>query len=172
MNVDFRDMNPQERLSYLKENVRGLPPELVEEGVDLLAEAGEVELAAMLARDNGLVRRAIQVLMDAGDYLWAALIAKNAGLSEEAERLYREGLEYYVGMEMYGRAISAATALRLPPDQIDHLMRQGIAHESSEMDMGRARMALEGFAASLEAAIGERDDDLSREVMAALKEER
>ncbi|MBN1323611.1 MAG: hypothetical protein JW986_06380 [Methanotrichaceae archaeon] len=165
-------MNSQERLSYLIENIHSLSPGLVEAGVDILAEAGEVEFAAMLAKDNGLFEKAIQVLVDAGDYLWAALIAKNAGLPEEAERLYRDGLEYYIEMEMYGRAISAAQALHMSPDHIDHLMREGIAHESSEMDMGRARVALDSIAASLEAAIEERDDELSREVMAALKKER
>ena len=172
MDLDFKDMNPEEQLDYLMENIRCIPPGIAEEGVEILARAGEVELAAMLARDNGQISKAIQVLVDAGDYLWAGLIAKNAGLESEAERLYRDGLEYYIDMEMYGRAISAAQALRMSPDHIDHLMREGIAHESREMDTGRARMALDSIAASLEAAVGERDDDLSREVLAALKEKR
>ncbi len=161
-----------EKVSYLVENLRNLPQELVETGVDILVQAGETEYAVVLARDNGFTERAIEILVDAGDYLWAALIARNAGMDEESERLYRDGLDYYVDMEMYGRAISAATALKLPADEIDDLFRRGVQAESRGMNMDHTKAMIEDAMDSLEIALIGRDDDISQDVMAALQSKR
>lgn len=166
---EFHKMAFHEKVSYLVENLRGLPDELAEEGVDILVQAKEIEYAALLARDKGLVGRAIQILVDAGDYLWAALIAKNAGLAEQAEELYRDGLGYYIDMEMYGRAVSAAEALKLPPDEIEALFRKGIEVESRGMDLERARAMIEHAMDSLDIALMGREDDVSKEVVKALR---
>ena len=154
------------------ENLSELPDELVEQGVEILARAGETEYAAVLARDRGLIDKAIQILVDAGDYLWAALIARNAGREEESNRLYRDGLAYYIDMEMYGRAVSAATALKLPPDEVDALFRKGIESESRGMDLGHTRAMIDSAMESLEIALIGKDDELSQEVMKVLNEER
>ena len=80
MKEEFERMPFDEKVSYLVENLSGLPDELAEEGVEVLAKAGETEYAVVLARDNGMIDKAIAILVNAGDFLWAALIAKNAGL--------------------------------------------------------------------------------------------
>lgn len=167
----FRDMLPEEKLSYVMENLKSLPEGLVDEGIDLLVQANEIEYAAVLARDHERIGRAIEILVDSGDYLWAALIAKNEGWSREAERLYREGLDYYIGMDMYGRAVSAAIALKLPAEQIDALYREGVASESRKMDTKRTAAVMEMVAASLESAILDRNDQLSKELKEALYKE-
>lgn len=172
MTESFDDMNPQEKLSYIIENRKKLPEDMVESGIEILAKSNEIEYAVVLARDSGLTERAIQILVDAGDYLWAAMIAKNAGRPEEAERLYREGLGYYINMEMFGRAISAATALNFPPHEIDALFRRGIEVESQGMDMSHARAMIDTAMESLEISLIGRDDDLSREIKSALKKDR
>jgi len=161
-----------QKVSYLVENLNSLPDELAEQGVEILAKAGETEYAAVLARDKGMIDKAVQILVDAGDFLWAALIAKNAGREDESNRLYREGLAYYSDMEMYGRAISAATALMLPPDEIDALFRRGIESETRGMDLGHARAMIDCALESLEIALIGRDDELSGQVMQAVNEER
>lgn len=160
------------KVSYLVDNLRSLPDELVEQGVEILAQAGETEYAAVLARDKGMTQKAIDILVDAGDYLWAALIAKNAGKAEESERLYKEGLEYYVDMEMYGRAISAATALNMPADKIDALFRKGVEFESRGTDTSRAKAMIEDAMDSLEIALIGRDDEMSKGVMSAIQSKR
>jgi hypothetical protein len=136
-------MSFDEKVQYVIENLRSLPAELASEGVDLLVQAGETEYAVVLARDNGMIKRAVDILVSTGDYLWAAMIAKNAGMAEESERLYNDGLGYYVNMEMYGRAISAATALGLPQEEIDALFLKGVEVESRNMDMGRVHAMLD-----------------------------
>lgn len=160
------------KVSYLVDNLRSLPDELAEQGVEILAQAGETEYAAVLARDKGMTQKAIEILVDAGDYLWAALIAKNAGMAVESDRLYKEGLEYYVDMEMYGRAISAATALNMPADRIDALFRKGVEFESRGTDTGRAKAMIEDAMDSLEIALIGRDDEMSRGVMSAINSKR
>lgn len=169
---EFEKMPFDAKVSYLVDNLRNLPDELVEQGVEILAQAGETEYAVVLARDKGKTQKAIDILVDAGDYLWAALIAKNAGMAEESEHLYKEGLEYYVDMEMYGRAISAATALKRPADEIDALFRKGIEVESRGTDMSHARAIIEDAMDSLEIALIGRDDGISKEVMSAIQSKR
>ena len=169
---DFQSMRFDEKVSYLIENLKCVPDELAQQGVEVLLQANETELAVVLARDKGMINRAIGILVDSGDYLWAALIAKNAGLMEESQRLYREGLSYYIDMEMYGRALSAASALKLPPDEIDALFRKGVEVESRSMNLGAARAMIDNAMESLEISLLGREDDLSQEVMLAMKAER
>ena len=161
-----------EKVSYLIENLKELPDELAEEGAMVLAKAGETEYAAVLARDKGLIDKAIAILVDAGDFLWAALIAKNAGQDALSEKLYRDGLQYYVEMEMFGRAISAANALGLSPDEIDDLYRRGIARESRGIDIAHSREMIDCAMQSLDISLIGRDDELSRQILKALHEER
>ena len=169
---DFQNMRSDEKVSYLIENLQVVPDDLAEQGVEILLQANEMEHAVVLARDKGMIKRAIGILVDAGDYLWAALIAKNAGLMEESLRLYKEGLGYYIDMEMYGRALSAATALKLPPDEIDALFRKGMEVESRSMNLGAARAMIDNAIESLEISLLGRDDELSEELTAAMKSER
>ena len=169
---EFERMPFDQKVSYLVENRNNLPDDLAEDGVKVLAQAGETEYAVVLARDKGMIDRAIQILVDAGDYLWAALIAKNAKRDGESESLYREGLQYYIDMEMFGRAISAATALDLPPDEIDAIFRRGIVSESKGMDLVHTRDMIDCAMESLDIALIGRDDELSRQVLLAMNEER
>jgi 3-hydroxyisobutyrate dehydrogenase-like beta-hydroxyacid dehydrogenase len=171
-NSNFESMRFDEKVSYLIENLKAVPDELAEEGVDVLIQANETEYAVMLARDRGMIRRAIEILLDAGDYLWAALIAKNANLLEESKQIYKAGLEYYIDMEMYGRAVSAATALGLSPDEIDALYRNGIEVESRSMDLHGARAMIDSAMDSLEISILEKQDGLSQDLMNAIKDQR
>lgn len=160
-----------EKVSYLVENLRELQDELAEEGIEILAKAGETEYAVVLARDKGMIDKAIAILVDAGDFLWAALIAKNAGQDALSEKLYRDGLQYYVEMEMFGRAISAANALGLSPDEIDDLYRRGIASESRGLDLAHSRDMIDCVMQSLDLTLIGRDDELSQQVMKALHAE-
>jgi hypothetical protein len=168
---EFDRMPFDEKVSYLVENLRELQGEMAEEGIEILAKAGETEYAAVLARDKGMIDKAIAILVDAGDFLWAALIAKNAGLDALSEKLYRDGLQYYVEMEMFGRAISAASALGLSPDEIDDLYRRGIASESRGLDLTRSRDMIDCVMQSLDLTLIGRDDELSQQVMKALHAE-
>jgi hypothetical protein len=170
--ISFQSMRFDEKVSYLIENLKSLPDELAEQGVEILVQANEIEHAVVLARDRGMIKKAIGILVDAGDYLWAALIAKNANLFEESERLYREGLNYYTDMEMYGRAVSAATALKMPPDEIDALFRRGMEVESRSMNLESSRAVIDNAMESLEISLLGRKDGLSQEVMMAMKTER
>ena len=160
-----------EKVSYLVENLRELQDELAEEGIEILAKAGETEYAVVLARDKGMIGKAIAILVDAGDFLWAALIAKNAGQDALSEKLYRDGLQYYVEMEMFGRAISAANALGLSPDETDDLYRRGIASESRGLDLAHSRDMIDCVMQSLDLTLIGRDDELSQQVMKALHAE-
>lgn len=169
---EFGRMQFEEKVSFLVENLRTLPDDLAEEGIDILARAGETEYAVVLARDKGLIDKAIALLVEAGDYLWAALIAKNSGLDSLSQNLYREGLQYYIGMEMFGRAISAATALGLSPDVIDDLYRSGIARESSDADLAHSRDMIECAMQSMDISLIGRDDEFSRQLMKAINEQR
>jgi len=169
---DFQSMHFDEKVNYLIDNLKSIPDEIAEAGIEVLAQAGEIEYAVVLARDKGHISRAIEILVEAGDYLWAGMIAKNAGMAEESERLYRDGLGYYINMEMYGRAVSAATALKLPQDEISALFRKGVEVESRNMDMGAARAMVESAMESLEIAMIGKDDDITREVRAIIQEER
>jgi len=172
MKEEFQRKNFDEKVSYLVENLRILPDELAKEGVEILAKAGEIEYAVVLARDKGMTDKAIAILTDAGDFLWAALIAKNAGQEVLCRRLYRDGLQYYIEMEMFGRAISAATALGLSQDEIDDLYRRGVAKESQGVDLSHSRDMIDCAMQSLDMSIIGRDDELSRQVMQAVHEER
>jgi len=118
-----------------------------------------------------MIGKAIAILVDAGDFLWAALIAKNAGQDALAEKLYRDGLQYYVEMEMFGRAISAANALGLSPDETDDLYRRGIASESRGLDLAHSRDMIDCVMQSLDLTLIGRDDELSQQVMKALHAE-
>jgi hypothetical protein len=162
----------ERKIEYLIENLKGIPDETAEQGVEILAEAGEIEYAVVLARNKGMIQKAIQILVDEGDYLWAALIAKNAGLTAQADMLYQEGLSYYIEMEMFGRPISAATALNMPPYEIDALFSRGIEVEGRGSDFGQARTMIDCAMESLKIALIGREDKLTQEVMNALKEER
>jgi hypothetical protein len=168
----FQEMPFERKIEYLIENLKDIPDETAEQGVEILAEAGEIEHAVVLARNKGMIQKAIQILVDEGDYLWAALIAKNAGLTAQAEMLYEEGLRYYIEMEMFGRAISAATALKMPPYEIDALFSRGIEVESRGTNLDQARTMIDCAMESLEIALIGREDQLTQEVMNALKEER
>jgi len=169
---EFERMPFDEKVSYLIENLRKLPDELAKEGVEVLAKAGETEYAVVLARDKGMIDKAMAVLVDAGDFLWAALIAKNAGQAALSEKLYRDGLQYYIEMEMFGRAISAANALGLSPDEIDDLYQRGIARESQDVDLAHSRDMIDCVMQSLDLSLIGRDDELSRQLMRSLQEER
>jgi hypothetical protein len=169
---DFKSLKFDEKVSYLIENLQAVPEDLAEQGVDVLLQANEIEHAVVLARDKGMIKRAIGILVDAGDYLWAALIARNAGMTEESLRLYRDGLSYYIEMEMYGRALSAAAALKLPPDEIDALFRKGMDVESRSMNLGAARAVIDNAMESLEISLLGKDGGLSEELMAEMKAEK
>lgn len=169
---EFQEMPLARKIEYLIENLKDLPDEIAEQGVEILAKTGETEYAVVLARNKGMIQKAIQILINEGDYLWAALIAKNEGLAAQAEGLYRQGLGYYIDMEMFGRAISAATALNMPPHEIDALFIRGIEVESRGLDLGQGRTMIDCAMESLEIALIGREDKLSREVMNALEEER
>ena len=164
-------MSKEDQLSYLIENLRDLPEDLVEDGIEMLVSAGETEYAIALATDQDKTEQAIGIALENGDYLWAALIAKKAGRKEESQRLYREGLDYYVSMEMYGRAVSVARALKLPQDEIDRLYHEGIRVESKWMDPGRTQAALDSLATTLEGALMGRDDETAEELRAVMREE-
>jgi hypothetical protein len=170
--AEFERMPFEEKVSYLVENLKELPDELVEEGIEVLAKAGETEYAAVLARDKGMIDKAMAVLVGAGDFLWAALIAKNAGRDALSKKLYRDGLQYYIEMEMFGRAISAANALGLPSDEIDDLYRRGVLRESRDVDLAHSRDMIDCAMQSLDIALIGRDDELSQQVIKALHEER
>jgi hypothetical protein len=170
--VDFKKMSREYQVLYLTENLRDLPEDLVDPGIDLLIGAGETELAISLAKDSGRVERAVKIAVDDGDYLWAAMIAKKAGRNEESKSLYKEGLDYYVSTEKYERAVSAGQALGLPQDQIDHLLEAGIRSESRKMDLGRVQYAMESMAVSLENALVGRDDEMAEELRKTMEVER
>ena len=172
MKEEFERMPFDQKVSYLVENLSGLPDDLAEDGVEILVKAGETEYAALLARDRGMIDKAIAILVDAGDFLWAALIAKNAGLQGLSEKLYRDGLQYYIEMEMFGRAVSAATALGLSPDVIDDLYRSGIARESRDADLAHSRDMIECAMQSLDLSLLGREDEMSLELMKAVQEQR
>ncbi len=170
MKEEFSKMPFDQKVAFLVENLRNLPDDLAEDGVEIRAGAGETEYAAVLARDKGMIDKAIQILVDSGDYLWAALMAKNSGRIEESERLYREGLAYYIEMEMFGRALSAATALKLPAEEVDDLFRRGIEAESRGTDFAGARSMIDSAMESLEIALLGREDEISLQVMNAVKQ--
>jgi len=171
---NFEKMTFEQKVYYLmeKENRDELPDDLTEEGLSVLVQAGEIEYAAAMARDRGLIDEAIRILVDAGDYLWAALIAKNAGRMSQSQMLYQEGIEYYIDMEMFGRAVSAAIALGRSADQIDDLLRRGIESESRGMDLERSREMIELALESLDISLIGREDELSQQITKSLREER
>ncbi|KQC14801.1 MAG: hypothetical protein APR56_03075 [Methanosaeta sp. SDB] len=169
---NFEKMSREDQVLYLTENLRDIKDDLVEPGIEILIGSGETELAISLARDSGRIDRAVEIAVADGDYLWAALIAKKAGREEESVRLYREGLEYYVSEEKYGRAVSAAQALGLPYDEIDHLFEAGVRYERRMIDMDRVGYALESLAHSLNNALVGRDDEMAEGLRKAMAEER
>ncbi len=172
MKEEFERMSFDQKVSYLVENLRNLPDDLSEMGIEILVEAGETEYAAVIARDKGMIDRAIKILTDSGDFLWAALMAKNAGREGESESLLREGLDYYVRMEMFGRAVSAATALKLPAEEIDSLFKRGIEAECRGLDLAHSRDMIDSAMESLDIALIGKNDETSRQVLHALNEER
>jgi len=171
---EFERMNFEEKVSYLmeRENRIELPDDLAKEGVAVLAQAGEIEYAAAMARDRGMIDEAISILVDAGDYLWAALIAKNAGRTSQSEMLYQDGMQFYIDMEMFGRAISAATALGMPADRIDDLFRRGVESESRGMDLEHSWGMIESAMESLDISLIGREDEIAVQITKALSEER
>ncbi|VVB71031.1 Uncharacterised protein [uncultured archaeon] len=172
MKEEFERMSFDQKVSYLVDNLRNLPDDLSEEGIEILVKAGETEYAAVLAREKGMIDRAIKILKDSGDFLWAALMAKNAGREGESEFLLREGLDYYIGMEMFGRAVSASTALQLPAEEIDSIFRRGIESESRGLDLAHSRDMIDSAMESLDIALIGKNDETSRKVLHALNEER
>ncbi|MGV8116911.1 hypothetical protein [Methanothrix soehngenii] len=174
MRDEFERMNFEEKVSYLmeRENRIELPDDLAKEGVAVLAQAGEIEYAAAMARDRGMIDEAISILVDAGDYLWAALIAKNAGRTSQSEMLYQDGMQFYIDMEMFGRAISAATALGMPADRIDDLFRRGVESESRGMDLEHSWGMIESAMESLDISLIGREDEIAVQITKALSEER
>ena len=172
MSEDLFEMSWDDQVSYLIENLKTLKDDWVEPGINILLQAGETEYAVVLARDHGMIDRAIEIAVSADDYLWAALIAKQSGRREESERLYQEGLEFYEAAERYGRAVSAARALKLPQEMIDELYRRGMAVERRKMDLPRTRDALLSISSMLEIELMGKDDALSKEIMDALTKKR
>jgi hypothetical protein len=160
---EFERMPFAEKVSYLIENLRDLPEELAKEGIEVLAAAGETEYAVVLARDKGMIDKSIAILVDAGDYLWAALIAKNAGRDALSEKLYRDGLKYYVEMEQFAGAVSAANALGLSPDEIDDLYRRGVARESRGIDLAHSRDMINCVMQSLDLSLIEEREKRAKE---------
>jgi hypothetical protein len=75
-------------------------------------------------------------------------------------------------MEMFGRAVSAATALGLSPDVIDDLFRSGIAHESRDSDLAHSRDMIECAMQSLDLSLLGREDEMSLELIKAVQEQR
>jgi hypothetical protein len=169
---EFERMPFDQKVSYLVENRNNLPDDLAEDAVSVLVQAGEIEYAVVLARDKGMIDEAIRILVDAKDYLWAGLIARNAKRDGQSETLYSDGLQYYIDMEMFGRAISAASALGLPADEIDDLFRRGIESESKGMDLDHTRDMIDSALQSLDISLIGRDDELSLQIMKSLNEER
>lgn len=169
--VDFDGMSREDQIIYLTENIRCLPDFLVDPGIDILIRAGETELAISLAKDSGRADRAVEIAVEEGDFLWAALISKKAGRAEESERLYREGLRYYISAKMYGRAVSAARCLGLPEDEVLSIFEAGVRHERMGMEAGRIQYALQTVASSLEDALLGRDDEIAEDLRKAMAEE-
>lgn len=172
MMEDFSQMTPEDKLSFVIDHLHDMPDDMTEQGIEILLSSGETEYAAVLARDKGMTQKAIDILLDSGDYLWAGLMAKNAGRLAESERIYRDGLQYYIDMEMYGRAISAATALKLSADEIDSLFHKGVEVESRGMNLGAARDMIDCALESLEISIMGRDDEVSCQLREAISQER
>jgi hypothetical protein len=75
-----------------------------------------------------------------------------------------------MGMEMFGRAISAASALGMSADVIDDLYRSGIAKESQGMDLTHGQDMIECAMQSLDLSIMGREDEISQQVKKALHE--
>ena len=169
---EFDRMPLDQKITYIIDNLRDLTDDIAEQAVNILVQAGEIEYAVVLARDKGMIDKAIAILVDEGDYLWAALIAKNASKSEESKKLYAEGLRFYIDMEMFGRAISAAIALKLPSEEIEGLFMKGIEAESRGTDMAQNRAVLESAMESLEIALLGKEDDMSKQIIDALQSER
>lgn len=163
----FAEMSNDERLTYVIENLRCLPDDLIDDAFDLLIKADEIEYAVLLAREHGQIEKAISILVKAGDYLWASQIARSFGMSEEADILLHQGLEYYLAMEMYGRALSAAQALKLPADRIDAIFREGIAFESCNLDLSRGQAAMQSMISTLSGM----NDEISTKLREAIIEE-
>ena len=51
---EFERMQFEEKVSFLVENLKALPDEIAGEGIDVLAKAGEIEYAVVLAREKGM----------------------------------------------------------------------------------------------------------------------
>jgi hypothetical protein len=169
---EFNGMPYDQKLAYVIENIRNMPDDIVDLAINILVEAKETEYAVVLARDKGMIMKAIDILVNEGDYLWAALIANNAGMTDESELLYREGLKFYIDMEMFGRAVSAATALKLPPEEIDSLFIKGIEVESRNTNLVDNRAMLESVMESLEIALIGKEDEISRDVLNLIQAEK
>ena len=73
---------------------------------------------------------------------------------------------------MFGRAVSAATALGLSPDVIDDLFRSGIARESRDTDLAHSRDMIECAMQSLDLSLLGREDEMSLELIKAVQEQR
>ncbi|MCJ7445859.1 MAG: hypothetical protein MUO26_15290 [Methanotrichaceae archaeon] len=172
MKDEFERLSNAQKLMYIIENLRNLPDDIAEQAVDILIEARETEYAVVIAKDKGMIKKAIDILVNEGDYLWAALIAKNAGMAHESKRLYEDGLKFYIEMEMFGRAISAATALKYPQEEIDSLFMKGIEVESRNTDLAQNRAMLGNAMESLEIALLGREDEISKEIIDLIRAEK
>jgi len=165
--MDFED-----QVDFLIEHLDQIPDDSLDRAISILVQAGEIDLAASLARDRGLIDRAIEILVEAGDYLWAALMAKNAGREKQSEQLYRQGLGFYVDRGMFGRAVAAATALKLPQDEIDALFIKGVETESQYLDPEQARAMVSELVPDLEISLACWNQQASQDAIEALKDYR
>lgn len=165
--MDFED-----QVDFLIEHLDQIPDDSLDRAISILVQAGEIDLAASLARDRGLIDRAIEILVEAGDYLWAALMAKNAGREKQSEQLYRQGLGFYVDRGMFGRAVAAATALKLPQDEIDALFIKGVETESQYLDPEQAKAMVSELVPDLEISLACWNQQASQDAIEALKDYR
>jgi hypothetical protein len=172
LDANLEDMDFEDKVDFLIEHLDQIPDDSLDRAISILVQAGEIDLAASLARDRGLVDRAIEILVEAGDYLWAALMAKNAGREDESMRIYRQGLGFYVDRGMFGRAVAAATALKLPQDEIDALFIKGVETESQYLDPEQARAMVCELVPDLEISLACWSRKASEDAIEALKDYR
>ncbi|HWQ20142.1 MAG TPA: hypothetical protein VN455_10230 [Methanotrichaceae archaeon] len=168
----FNSLPFEDKVDYLVSNLKIIPKDQIDRAITTLIQAGEIEYAAILARDNGMINRALEILVQAGDYLWAALMAKNAGLIEEAHRLYSQGLGFYVDRGMWGHAVAVATALQLPSDEIEALYMKGVNEGSQSVDVEMARAMIDAAATNLEITMASLPKGTDEDAIRALREYR
>jgi hypothetical protein len=121
---------------------------------------------------QALTRDKVEILVETGDYLWAGLMAKSARMAKESEYLYRQGLGFYVDRGMFGRAIAAATALKLPQDEIDALFINGVETESQYLDPEQAEAMLNELVPDLQISMACWDQGTFYDAIGALEDYR